>query len=269
VDRLEKGRIALEPPLGPERARALFGTPVSASGLAAFDHRTSYDEIAGRDRWEVRVVSRWVTATLPQLLKDAPAGAVLDVGCGGQPFRALVESNQRPYVGMDVVQNTNNTVAVFGDLEHVEPATATYPLVLCTEVLEHVADIDLAFRGLRRLLVPGGIAILTVPFLFPVHMEPYDYRRLTEYGIARLAADHGCDVVSCVRLGTAADAVATLIADVSVLPRDRTVRSRVKTVVLRAAKSWIVKRLDHPSLSDHVAINSNFYLCNGVVLKAR
>jgi ubiquinone/menaquinone biosynthesis C-methylase UbiE len=240
-----------------------------STGLAAFDHRTSYDEIDGRDRWEVRAVNRWVTSTLPGVLAQAPAGAVLDVGCGGQPFRALVETNRRTYVGMDVVQNADNTVAVFGDLEHVEPSTPTYPFVLCTEVLEHVVDIDLACRGLRRLLAPGGITMITVPFLFPVHMEPYDYRRLTEYGIARLAADHGFDVVSSVRLGSAADAVATLMADISVLPVARTLRSRVKTGILRAAKSWIVKQLDEPSLSDHVAINSNFYLCNGVVLKAR
>jgi len=59
------------------------------------------------------------------------------------------------------------------------------------------------------------------------------------------------------------------MADISVLPVERTLRSRVKTGILRAAKSWIVKKLDEPSLSDHVAINSNFYLCNAVVLRAR
>jgi len=43
----------------------------------------------------------------------------------------------------------------------------------------------------------------------------------------------------------------------------------VKTRILRAAKALIVGQLDRPSLHDHVAINSNFYLCNGVVLQAQ
>lgn len=238
-------------------------------GLAAFEHRASYHDADGRDRWEVRAVNGWVSSTVPRVLADAPDGPVLDVGCGEQPFRPLIESIRRSYVGMDVVQNASGSVTVFGDLEHVESTTERYPVVMCTEVLEHVVDVDLAFRGLRRLTTDGGLAMLTVPFLFPVHMAPYDFRRLTEYGIARLAADHGFTVVSCVRLGSAADAVATLMSDVSVLPAARTFRSRVKTGILRAAKSWIVRQLDRPSLHDHVAINSNFYLSNGVVLQAR
>ena len=242
---------------------------MSTVDLSAFEHRASYGDVEGRDRWEVRAVNGWISATLPALLDAAPAGAVLDVGCGEQPFRPLVDARRRAYVGMDVVQNASQTVTVFGDLEHVEASATQYPFVLCTEVLEHVADIDLSFRGLRRLTMPDGLVMITVPFLFPVHMEPYDFRRLTQYGVARLADDHGFDVVSSERLGRATDALATLMADVSILPAAPTLRSRVKTRVLRAAKAWLVARLDAASLSDHVAINSNYYLGNGVVLKAR
>ena len=76
-----------------------------------------------------------------------------------------------------------------------------------------------------------------MPFLFPVHMEPYDFRRLTQYGLAQLAADHGFEVVSSERLGRATDALATLMADVSILPAAPTLRSRLKARVLRAAKA--------------------------------
>ncbi len=236
--------------------------------LSAYAHRTSYADDRGRDRWEVRLVNRWISSVLPRHLPHAPAGPVLDVGCGEQPFRSLVETHRRGYVGMDVVQNSAGTVTVFGDLEHVRADTTQYPFVLCTEVLEHVADIDLSFRGLRRLTLTGGLVVITVPFLFPVHMAPYDFRRLTEYGVAKLAADHGFAVVSRERLGGATDALATLVEDISVLPSERTFRSRAKTQMLRAVKAWLVSRLDSARLSSHVAINSNYYLGNGVVLKA-
>ena len=80
---------------------------------------------------------------------------------------------------MDIVQNSMGTVSILGDLEHVEAPATRYPIVLCTEVLEHVVDIDLSFRGLRRLTMPGGLVMITVPFLFPEHMDPDDFRRLT------------------------------------------------------------------------------------------
>jgi hypothetical protein len=241
---------------------------VTSGDLSAYEHRASYADVEGRDRWEVRAVNRWISTTLPAVAAGAPAGAVLDVGCGEQPFRPLIEAHHRAYVGMDVVQNATGTVSVFGDLEHVDVSATPYPLVVCTEVLEHVVDIDLSFRGLRRLTVTGGLVLITVPFLFPVHMAPYDFRRLTEYGVAQLAADHGFTVVSSERLGKTTDAVATLLADISVLPSARTLRSRVKTRILRAAQAWLVSRLDDASLQDRVAINSNYYLSNGIVLKA-
>jgi SAM-dependent methyltransferase len=242
---------------------------VTASDLSAFAHRLSYDGETGRDRWEVRIVNAWVRATVPPLLASVAPGPVIDAGCGEQPFRPLIEAHARQYVGMDAVQNSSRSVAVLSDLESVPVASPCYPVVLCTEVLEHVVDIDRSFAGLRRLTAPGGCVVLTVPFIYPVHMEPFDFRRLTEYGIAQLAAAHGFDVVSFERLGRTTDGLATLLEDVSVLPATLAPYDRVKARLLRMVKSWLVRMLDSPWLSDHVTINSHYYLSNGVVLRAR
>jgi hypothetical protein len=239
-----------------------------SGAVSAIEHRTSYGDVDHRDRWQVRAVDRWMSATLPAIVPGAPQGSVLDVGCGEQPFRSLVEANRRPYVGMDIVQNSSGTVSIVGDLEHIDAPETRYAIVLCTEVLEHVADIDLSFRGLRRLTMTGGLVMITVPFLFPEHMDPDDFRRLTGHGVAELARDHGFSVVSSERLGPAPEVIATMLADVSVLPSAPTIRSRVKTRVLRAAKAWLVSRLASASLADHVTINSNLYLSSGIVLKA-
>lgn len=241
---------------------------MTAGDLSAVEHRASYADVEGRDRWEVRAVNRWISATLPAIVPDAPQGAVLDVGCGAQPFRSLIEANRRAYVGMDIGQNSTGTVSILGDLEHVETPATRYPIVLCTEVLEHVVDIDLSFRGLRRLTMTGGLVMITVPFLFPEHLDPDDFRRLTEHGVAQLARDQGFSVVSSDRLGQAREVIATMLADVSVLPSAPTLRSRLKTRVLRAVKAWLVSRLASASFADHVTINSNLYLSSGIVLKA-
>ena len=144
-----------------------------------------------------------------------------------------------------------------------------YPVVLCTEVLEHVADIDRSFAGLRRLTAPGGCVVLTVPFIYPVHMAPFDFRRLTQYGIAQLA--DATASTSCRSSASAAttDGLATLLEDASVLPATPAPYNHAKARLLRMAKSWLVRMLDSPWLSDHVTINSHYYLSNGVVLRTR
>jgi 2-polyprenyl-3-methyl-5-hydroxy-6-metoxy-1,4-benzoquinol methylase len=38
-----------------------------------------------------------------------------------------------------------------------------FDLILCTEVIEHIEDSAAALRGMRRLLKPGGVLVLSTP----------------------------------------------------------------------------------------------------------
>jgi SAM-dependent methyltransferase len=242
---------------------------VETTGAASFRHRTDYGEVSGRDRWTVRVVNDWVSSVLPPLLDAASApGPVLDVGCAEQPFRPLIEATGRRYIGMDLVQNSSQSVGIISTLEDAATPPAPFAAILCTEVLEHVADIDAAFAGLRRLIAPDGVAVLTVPFIFPLHTEPYDFRRLTLHGIERLAIDHGFRVERAAPLGALPQVLAMLVADASILPAARSLYSKIKVGALRAASAGLVRLLDSQTLSRSVVINSNCYLSNGVVLRA-
>ncbi len=237
--------------------------------LSSFSHRHDYQEAAGRDRWTVRVVNAWVRSTLPPMLATAQGtGVVLDVGCAEQPFRPLIESAGRRYVGMDVVQNSQRTVDILSTLEAAPSPARAYAVILCTEVLEHVVDIDAAFAGLRRLSAPGGAVVLTVPFVFPLHMEPYDFRRLTLHGVQQLAAAHGFSVETAVPLGPLPIVLATLIEDASILPTSQSLLAKVKVGVMRFAARALVRLLDSAMWSNGIVVNSNCYLSNGVVLRA-
>jgi hypothetical protein len=243
---------------------------MSAAGLASFPHRTDYNEVAGRDRWTVRVVNAWVRSVLPPILTAARRpGALLDVGCGEQPFRPLIEASGQRYVGMDVVQNSRRSVDIVGALERAPSPEVAYPAILCTEVLEHVADIDAAFAGLRRLSALDGVVVITVPFVFPLHMEPYDFRRLTPHGIRQLADDHGFRVETSTPLGRLPDVLATLIEDASVLPTSRSWYAKAKVGAVRLAAAALVRLLGSGTWSRGMVINSNCYLSNGVVLRAK
>lgn len=243
---------------------------MSETRLSEFRHRSTADRASGRDRWTVDVLDRWVSSVLPEVLASgAPAGPVLDVGCGGQPYRSLVERSGRRYVGMDVVQNASASVDILGTLTDVPADTPRFSALLCTEVLSHVPDVDAAFAGLRRLSVEGAAVVITSPFIFPLNMEPYDYRRLTLHGCEELGVRHGFRIERVDRLGDVADVLATVTADVSILPEMPTPYARLKARLLRSAASVLVRAFSARALRGQVALNSNVYLTNGVILRAR
>jgi SAM-dependent methyltransferase len=49
------------------------------------------------------------------------------------------------------------------DLTHLELPDASFDAVFCSHVLEHIPDDRAAMRELRRVLAPGGFAVLQTP----------------------------------------------------------------------------------------------------------
>ena len=63
----------------------------------------------------------------------------------------------------------------------------SFDTVLCTEVLEHVAEPFRAVNEIARVLRPAGHVILTVPLYFPLHEEAgMNFFRYTPYGLRHL-----------------------------------------------------------------------------------
>jgi SAM-dependent methyltransferase len=66
-----------------------------------------------------------------------------------------------------------------------------YDVVICEQVLEHVADPWRASRTLYDLCRPGGHVVVSTPFMIRVHPTPFDFWRFTEDGLRRLLAEAG------------------------------------------------------------------------------
>ena len=65
-------------------------------------------------------------------------------------------------------------------------ADASFDCVVCNGVLEHVDDDLAALREIHRIIGPGGLLLIGLPFNQPIHLAPTDFRRYTEYGIRYL-----------------------------------------------------------------------------------
>jgi SAM-dependent methyltransferase len=136
----------------------LYGSPDLMREYLGPERLAFYDEVATR------------------CIGDGGFRRVVDVGCGsGHLLAALLNRMSPPplMVGVDeapqaierlaeVVPNARGIVASVYDLDE-RLDQASYDLVLCTEVLEHLERPREALDQLRRLRAPEGRLVVTVP----------------------------------------------------------------------------------------------------------
>lgn len=65
----------------------------------------------------------------------------------------------------------------------------TYDYIVCTEVLEHLLQPFNAISEIWRILKPGGMLFLSVPFNFRIHGPLPDCWRFTEHGLRALLSN--------------------------------------------------------------------------------
>ena len=130
-------------------------------------------------------------------------GKLLDFGCGRKPFENLFTVKE--YVGLDIEQtghdHRNSKVDVFYDGKTIPFADQTFDTFFCSEVLEHVFNPDEVLTEIRRVLKPGAVGLITVPFCWNEHEVPYDYARYSSFGIKHLLEKNGFKVLELKKSG--------------------------------------------------------------------
>ncbi|MDM7327529.1 MAG: methyltransferase domain-containing protein [Thermosynechococcus sp. Uc] len=128
--------------------------------------------------------SKW----LEQKLHSIPPGLrILDAGAGELRNKHLCD--HLIYVSQDFCQydgqgnkeglHTGNwdtsKVDLVCDITEIPEPDASFDVILCSEVFEHIPDPLKALEEFSRLLKTGGKLILTAPFASLVHFAPYHY----------------------------------------------------------------------------------------------
>lgn len=124
-------------------------------------------------------------------------GEVLDVGCGTKPYRDYIPAAR--YVGMDIDTpelRAMGTVDIFYAGGKFPVADGSFEAVLCSEVLEHIFNPGEFLAEIHRVLRPGGLLLLTTPFAWDEHLQPYDYGRYSSFGLRHVLESAGFDVVA-------------------------------------------------------------------------
>lgn len=124
-------------------------------------------------------------------------GKLLDFGCGRKPYENLFSVSE--YIGIDMEQtgheHKNSKVDVYYDGKHIPFADETFDSLFCSEVFEHVFNLDEILPEIGRVMKTNGQMLITVPFCWNEHEVPYDFGRYTSFGIRHILEKAGFEVV--------------------------------------------------------------------------
>jgi len=123
----------------------------------------------------------------PRRLPLKTGDRLLDLGCGeGRHVHALAGDSRLSLVGLDLSPESARTalnglqtyfpksepargkwLMTRGDCRRLPFAEASFQVVICSEVLEHIADYGKVLAEMHRVLAPGGTLAVSVPRAWP------------------------------------------------------------------------------------------------------
>ena len=110
-----------------------------------------------------------VRAALRDIRKSIPidrVSTILDVGAGACPYRELIARvwNIDRYLAVDL--DPTDTTEVVADARRLPVASNSVDMVVSFDVIQHIPFADVAVSEMYRILKPGGILIISFPFMY-------------------------------------------------------------------------------------------------------
>jgi SAM-dependent methyltransferase len=141
-------------------------------------------------------------------------GRVLDVGCADGRMKTLLRDGAH-YIGLDYYDTAvdwyKTRPDLFGDAQALPLADDSVDNVLMLHVLEHLQRPDSALNEVARVLRGEGALLVEVPFAYPSHDTPLDFRRWTQFGLAEELSRAGFEVLETRTIGASPETAALLL----------------------------------------------------------
>lgn len=156
-------------------------------------------------------------------------GNLLDFGCGSKPYKNLFQ-NVDSYIGIDYKmegrEDKQNEVDVYYDGKNIPFKNNHFDSLLCTEVLEHVFNIDEVLKEFNRVLKINGKALITTPFMWEEHEMPYDFARYTTPALIHLYKENGFKIIENKKTGNYIEIISQFNLNYikNILPKNEEIR---------------------------------------------
>jgi SAM-dependent methyltransferase len=123
-------------------------------------------------------------------------GKTLDIGCGQKPYRSLYQSSE--YIGLEIESPENlmtKQADYFYDGKTFPFGDREFDSIVTNQVFEHVFNPLEFLSEIHRVLKEEGIFLISVPFVWDEHEQPYDYARYSSFGLRHLLEMQGFQIL--------------------------------------------------------------------------
>jgi SAM-dependent methyltransferase len=123
-------------------------------------------------------------------------GKTLDVGCGTKPYQHLFKSDE--YIGLEYdtgIDTVKKKADYYYDGKVFPFNDCEFDSIITNQVLEHIFTPDEFLMEINRVLKVNGKFLLTVPFVWDEHEQPFDYARYSSFGLKSLLDKNGFEVL--------------------------------------------------------------------------
>lgn len=141
-------------------------------------------------------------------------GKTLDVGCGQKPYESLFAATE--YIGMDIEQSghdhSTSKIDIFYDGKTFPFENQLFDSIVCNQTIEHIFNPDEVLKEINRVTKLNGNFVLSVPFVWDEHEQPYDYARYSSFGLNFLLEKYGFKVITHIKSVNTIEVIFQLIA---------------------------------------------------------
>ena len=109
---------------------------------------------------------------------------LLNIGSGGKISEMLSQYDFANSTSIDIDEDRKPDIVM--NACALEFPDNSFDIVCAMEVLEHIPTPQVALDEIYSVLKPSGELLMSTPFVFGIHDEPYDYYRYTKYGLEYL-----------------------------------------------------------------------------------
>lgn len=156
-----------------------------------------------------------VGALYQQYLPLFAKGSLADLGCGNVPLYAAYKDLVEDITCVDWPNSSHSHSYLDHACDLNQPLplpTNAFDTLILSDVLEHIAEPQLLWLEMARILKPGGILLLNVPFYYRIHEAPHDYYRYTEFALKRFADKASLSVLVLKATGGAVEVLSDFMA---------------------------------------------------------
>lgn len=162
-----------------------------------------------------RLVADIVASYYQKYLPKYAKGDLIDLGCGKVPLFQMYKDHVASVTCVDWENSMhkNPFLDQTCDLNDSLPfPDKSFDTILLSDVLEHISDPENLWREMGRIVRPGGMLIMNVPFYYKLHEIPYDFFRYTEYALRRFASKANFEIVVLEAMGGIPEIVTDLLS---------------------------------------------------------